>query len=128
MIQLLGYMFITICVILIIVLRLEIKIKENENVKILYDENKQNNIVEKNEKENVYKNTLVNYIKNTNDLSILNDDLNDNLNPDTSFINPNLSMKNARSNFIVEPLNLNMFEKKNNIINKIEKTILKKIK
>lgn len=128
MIQLLGCMFITICVILIIVLKLEFKIKENEMLKLEYNENKTNNIIENNEKENPYKNTLIDYVKNTNDYSILNDTINNNLNPDSSFIDPNLSIKNARSNFNISPLNLDIYEKKNNIANKLEKTILKKIK
>ncbi len=128
MIQLLGCMFITICVILIIVLKLEFKIKENEILKLEYNENKTNNIIENNEKENPYKNTLIDYIKNTNDYSILNDTINNNLNSDSSFIDPNLSIKNARSNFNIQPLNLDIYEKKNNMVNKLEKTILKKIK
>lgn len=128
MIQLLGCMFITICVILIIVLKLEFKIKENEILKLEYNENKINNIIENNEKENPYKNTLIDYIKNTNDYSILNDTINNNLNSDSSFIDPNLSIKNARSNFNIQPLNLDIYEKKNNMVNKLEKTILKKIK
>tara|TARA_Y100000389_G_C17465968_1_gene525552 strand:+ start:5022 stop:5387 length:366 start_codon:yes stop_codon:yes gene_type:complete len=121
-------MFITICVILIIVLKLEFKIKENEILKLEYNENKTNNIIENNEKENPYKNTLIDYIKNTNDYSILNDTINNNLNSDSSFIDPNLSIKNARSNFNIQPLNLDIYEKKNNMVNKLEKTILKKIK
>lgn len=128
MIQLLGCMFITICVILIIVLKLEFKIKENEILKLEYNENKTNNIIENNEKENPYKNTLIDYVKNTNDYSILNDTINNNLNSDSSFIDPNLSIKNARSNFNIPPLNLDIYEKKNNMANKLEKTILKKIK
>ena len=128
MIQLLGSMFITICVILIIVLKLEFKIKENEILKLEYNENKKNNIIENNEKENPYKNTLIDYVKNTNDYSILNDTINNKLNPDSSFIDPNLSIKNARSNFNILPLNLDIYEKKNNIANKLEKTILKKLK
>jgi hypothetical protein len=129
MMQLFGCIFITICVILVIVLHLELKIKENEYVKNLYEENKQNDIIEKKTQENIYKNTLIDYIKNTKDLSILNDDLKENLNPDTSFVNPNLSMRNARSDFIVEPLDFNTFNKnKNNMANQFEKTILKKIK
>lgn len=128
MIQLLGCMFITICIILIIVLKLEFKIKENEILKLEYNENKTNNIIENNEKHNPYKNTLIDYVKNTNDYSILNDTINNNLNPDSSFIDPNLSIKNARSNFNISPLNLDIYEKKNNIANKLEKTILKKLK
>lgn len=127
MVQLFGCIFITICVILVIILHLELKIKEAEYVKFLYDENKQNDIIENTTQKNIYKNTLIDYIKNTNDLSILNDDLNNNLNPDTSFINPNLSMRNSRSDFIIEPLNFNTFNNNNNIANKFENTILKKI-
>ena len=129
MMQLFECIFITTCVILVIVLHLELKIKENEYVKNLYEENKQNDIIEKKTQENIYKNTLIDYIKNTKDLSILNDDLKENLNSDTSFVNPNLSIKNARSDFIVEPLDFNTFNKnKNNMANQFEKTILKKIK
>lgn len=127
MVQLFGCIFITICVILVIILHLELKIKEAEYVKFLYDENKQNDIIENTTQKNIYKNTLIDYIKNTNDLSILNDNLNDNLNQDTSFINPNLSTRNSRSDFIIEPLNFNTFNNNNNIANKFEKTILKKI-
>lgn len=127
--QLCGCIFITICVILVIVLHLELKIKENEYVKFLYEENKQNDIIEKKTRENIYKKTLIDYVTNTKDLSILNDDLKENLNPDTSFVNPNLLMRNARSDFIVEPLDFNTFNKnKNNMANRFEKTILKKIK
>ena len=127
MVQLFGCIFITICVILVIILHLELKIKEAEYVKFLYDENKQNDIIENTTQKNIYKNTLIDYIKNTNDLSILNDNLNDNLNQDTSFINPILSTRNSRSDFIIEPLNFNTFNNNNNIANKFEKTILKKI-
>ena len=127
MVQLFGCIFITICVILVIILHLELNIKEAEYVKFLYDENKQNDIIENTTQKNIYKNTLIDYIKNTNDLSILNDNLNDNLNQDTSFINPNLSTRNSRSDFIIEPLNFNTFNNNNNIANKFEKTILKKI-
>jgi hypothetical protein len=125
MIQLLGYIFITVCIILVIVLHLEFKIKENEYVKLLYDENY---IIEKPTQNNLYKNTLIDYIKDTNDISILNDDINDNLNPDTSFVNPNLSMRNSRSDYILEPLNFNTFNFNNDITKKFEKTILKKLK
>ena len=126
MIQLLGYIFITICVVLIIILKLEFKIKEYEILKIEYNEDKTNNIIENNEKENVYKNTLIDYIKNTNDYSILNDVINNNLNQETAFIDPNLSIKNARSNFNIQPLNLNMYEKQSDIAKKLEKSILNK--
>ena len=111
-------------------LNLEFNINYNKYRKTLYEDDKKDNIIEKKSKNDVYKNTLINYIKNTKDASILNDEINDNLNSESSFINPNLSIKNARSTFIVQPIDLNPNEKIQNkvLINKFEKSLLKKIK
>ena len=125
MIILLGNIVIMLFVILLIILNVEFKIKENEQNKILYEEN-----TKKKEKENVYKTSLINYVKNTKDQEILKDGVINNLNTDTSFINPNLSIKDARSNFIVNPIDFDIGGKcKNNkLTNKFEKSILKKTK
>ena len=130
MIQLLGSIFIILSIILIIIIKCEIKIKEIEEIKLLYNNEKKNEekekFEEKEKENNIYKNVLTDYIKNTSDISILNDEINQDIETETAFINPNLSIKEARSNFTIEPLNLN--NNNENIRERFENKVLKKIK
>lgn len=112
-------LFITLIILYLSLYYLEINIREKECNKILVE-----NI---NINKDVYKNIAHDYIKKTNDFSLYMNNPKD-LNVDTSFINPNLSFKNARSNFELSPFIINPNEKEidNKILQKIEKQVLKK--
>ena len=129
MMHLLENVFTVLCVILIIVINIELKISNDEYNKYTYEADKKDNIDRMNSNDNC-NNILSDYIKNTNDLSILKNNTDNDLNSDTSFVNPNLSIKNARSSFNVPPINLdpNSYIKNKEMVDKFEKNIIKKIK
>jgi len=129
MMHLLENVFTVLCVILIIVINIELKISNDEYNKYAYEADKKDNINRMNSNNNC-NNILSDYIKNTNDLSILKNNTDNDLNSDTSFVNPNLSIKNARSSFNVPPINLdpNSSIKNKEMVDKFEKNMIKKIK
>jgi len=127
--RLLGNIFTVLCVILIIVVNIELKINTDEFNKRAYEIDKIDNINRIHDNDSTI-NILADYIKNTNDLSILKNNIDNDLNVDTAFVNPNLSIKNARSSFNVPPIDLdpNSTIKNKELVNKFEKNIIKKIK
>ena len=68
------------------------------------------------------------YIKKTNDFTICLNNNNKQVHCDTCFINPNLSIREARSNFEIKPVILNNkeIEVDERLLKKMERQLLKK--
>ena len=127
MLDLLLGIFITLSVMFIIILHVESIIIKNKNNKMLINNEKYSYKNEENKK------TIAEYLKTTKDTSILNNNEKNNfINSDDVFINPNKNMKFARSKIIIDRIDndlyINDYYNNNQIINKLEKNLIKKIK
>jgi competence protein ComGC len=100
------------------IIKLENRYKKNKRIREKFDISSLHS----------YNKPVDSYIKNTNDSTLLNDKLKCDLNKESCFVNPNLSMKHARSDYIIEPLQIKNTKETLKVTDLFEKITSKRFK